>query len=636
MAAAPLSKSLARLAKTHSVALIEAAVVQEFLAQRGLTTRNRLLLGLASRDLDQTGPVRDEIRAIAPVLDIDTMLRVFEMATPVEDRDLNGAIYTPRNVTDYICERTLVRGDEVVVDPSCGAGAFLIAIARRLAAVSGRPIGDIIARQIIGRDILPYSIDHARIMLAVLALDAGDDREILVDRLGAGDALAPEWRAALIEQGGVDAVVGNPPYIRFQELPSEVREHLSTHEWKTTGAGNFNLYFAFFELGLGLLNDHGVLGYITPNSHFATKSARELRALLASSGLTEIIDCGNVSLFEVATYTAITFLARRAGPTFTFARLDRDEDKSQLGFIRRASLQSTDLRAGHWLLGYPDELAMLHAIEQCGTPLSRIANLTVGLATLRDNLYLLGTTERIGDSYRLVREGVAYDIEAAVTQPCVKVSAHRNQTSLDTTETRILFPYRESPDGTTTVVDEKTMADQYPGALSYLHSIREELIKRDHGKKTYEAWYAFGRRQGLSVAGRGQLLTPIYAGAPRFLIDPTPGRRFVSGYAVVPRIDAPLGRIWATPTGLRALRNILESDAMAAFVRLTSAPLAGGYRCYAGNYIAPFGIPAANNEEIRALSSMTPGATLAWYASKSGIDASVFTRLAGNETDAAA
>jgi hypothetical protein len=636
VAATPLSKRLAHLAKTYSVAHIEAAVVQEFLAQRGLTTRSKLLLGLAERDLDSTGPVRDAIRSIAPVLDIDTVLRVFEMAIPAEDRDLNGAIYTPRNVTDYICERTLVRGDEIVVDPSCGAGAFLIAIARRLATVSGQPMGDIIERQIIGRDILPYSIDHARIMLALLALDAGDDRETLADGLGAGDALAPEWRAAIAQAGGVDAVVGNPPYIRFQELPSEVREHLSTAEWKTTGAGNFNLYFAFFELGLGLLNERGRLGYITPNAHFATKSARELRVLLASGGLTEIIDCGNVSLFEVATYTAITFLAKQSGPTFTFARLDREEDKDRLGSIRRTALSASDLHSDHWLLGYPDEIAMLRAIEKCGTPLVRIANLTVGLATLRDGLYLLGTPKLIDDKYRVTRDGVTYDIEAALTRLCVKVSEHRNQASLDATETRILFPYREDGDGNVIVVDEKTMADQYPGALSYLLSIREELRKRDHGKKTYEAWYAFGRRQGLSVAGRGQLLTPIYAGSPRFLIDPIPGRRFVSGYAVVPRTDQPLGRIWATPTGLRALRNILESDAMAAFVRLTSAPLAGGYRCYAGNYIAPFGIPAMSTEEVAVVASMTRGEVLDWYASKSGIDASVFTRLTGNESEEAA
>ena len=145
----------------------------------------------------------------------------------------------------------------------------------------------------------------------------------LPDRLSTGDALDDAWLATTAATC-IDVVVGNPPYVRFQELPQATRRRLSDGSWRTTGEGTYNLYFAFFEIGWKLLKPTGRLGYITPNAHFATRAARGLRAYLTDrQGLDEIIDCGNVSIFpDAATYPAITYLSRTPTPTFTFGRLE--------------------------------------------------------------------------------------------------------------------------------------------------------------------------------------------------------------------------------------------------------------------------------------------------------------------------
>ena len=259
------SRRLAAFVKAYPVAAIESAVVVEFLAHHEKMTRNLLLCEvLAPIQVDPAAftSVRAALVELVPDLDLDMALRIFEQAIPVGDRDLNGAIYTPRHIADFICARAIGDPAANAIDPSCGAGAFLLAIVRRLMDLNGSngnlvPVGDIIEHQVIGRDILPYSIRHARILLALLACEAGDDRESFIDRLTVGDSLDPEWAAAIISGGGADVVVGNPPYVRFQELPISVREHLSA--WQTTSAGNFNLYFAFFELGLHLLSADGTV-----------------------------------------------------------------------------------------------------------------------------------------------------------------------------------------------------------------------------------------------------------------------------------------------------------------------------------------------------------------------------------------
>jgi len=654
MSTTPISRKLMRLTATYTMTQIEAAVVQEFLAVHHLTTINRILAPLAGYQDSTLEELRKEMRSILPNLDLDAALHVFEMAIPGRDKDLNGAIYTPRHITDYICAKALVRGDETTIDPSCGAGAFLIAAVRRLRSLSGRSVSEIITQQLYGRDILDYSIRHARILLALMALEAGEDNEEIPDNLAAGDSLSPEWRKELIDRGGLDAVVGNPPYIRFQELPSEVREHLSTKSWQTTGAGNFNLYIAFFELGLEILNENGVLGYITPNAYFSTRSARGLRELLRKGEhLREIIDCGTISVFEVATYTAITFLNKSASPHFLFARPDTESQQFHLDDLPRFQFASATLPDEHWLLGMGDEVSVLSGIEKVGKPLSEIASLGVGLATLRDWVFLVrnpvlvtldgtGLDKGCGECYRVEYEGKVFAIEKGITRPVIRVSDHPSQASMDQVETRVIFPYQEDSAGRPKVLGEETLRDTYPGAYWYFLAMKDELAERDHGKKTYDAWYAYGRRQGLVLPGQGQLLTTIYAARPRFLIDVAPGHLFVNGYAVIPKLTIKgagksvetseakpgLGVLWGTPEGLRALARILESDAMAVYVGLTSAPLAGGFRCYAGNYIANFGIPNVTSDQIATLANMTNSEAGVWYCQQAGLDPQVVSAMA--------
>ena len=126
--------------------------------------------------------------------------------------------------------------------------------------------------------------------------------EVFVDELG-------EPR----ENGGFDAVIGNPPYIRVQEIGREMADYCRARF--TCASGSFDAYLVFLERGIGLLAPHGRLGFIVPNRLFKLDFARRLRELLSQRELVdEVIDFGASQLFAGATnYTCILSSWTRPG-----------------------------------------------------------------------------------------------------------------------------------------------------------------------------------------------------------------------------------------------------------------------------------------------------------------------------------
>ena len=104
----------------------------------------------------------------------------------------------------------------------------------------------------------------------------------------------------LSESGGFHAVIGNPPYIRIQDLGRELAEYCRATY--TTASGSFDAYVPFLERSLGLLSPIGRLGFIVPNKLFKLEFGTKLRARFSEERLVEeIVDFGDAQLFDGAT-----------------------------------------------------------------------------------------------------------------------------------------------------------------------------------------------------------------------------------------------------------------------------------------------------------------------------------------------
>jgi len=104
----------------------------------------------------------------------------------------------------------------------------------------------------------------------------------------------------VIDRGGFDVVIGNPPYVRHEKIKA-IKERLKIEGYQSYN-GTADLYIYFFEQGYRLLKENGILSYITSNKYTRAKYGKEFREfVLNNTTILEYIDFNGVKVFESAT-----------------------------------------------------------------------------------------------------------------------------------------------------------------------------------------------------------------------------------------------------------------------------------------------------------------------------------------------
>ena len=183
------------------------------------------------------------------------------------DRRMNGVYYTPDRVVDWVVANVGVAGP--VLDPACGAGAFLRGVLRRCAGHER----DATLGQLHGRDSDPLAV---MLTQALLVRDAGGRRrhaEVLLQNIQVADSLRADWPAA-------QTVLTNPPFLtRLRELTAiDADLARSLRERLGPAAGPYTDVSALFLLRA---RQHAPrVGIVLPASVCATRDAAGIRLLV--------------------------------------------------------------------------------------------------------------------------------------------------------------------------------------------------------------------------------------------------------------------------------------------------------------------------------------------------------------------
>jgi len=596
-----MQKNLEKILNGYAPSIVETALVQLFVEANGISVKRNLLI---KQLIDDT---RESVLAAKELLtnkveaeNITDFVNIFELLVPRDDKKINGAFFTPQMITDFIVSQAITSASQKVCDPSCGCGAFLIAATIFISEKFKKNISDVIEENIYGVDIADYSVRRAKILLSLLALKNGSDKKNIKFNLKTADSLITDWGKFFPKtEEGFDVVIGNPPYVKFQDLNKELRKKLYK-DWRTLKTGNYNLYFAFFELGVAIMKVDGVLGYITPNNYFTSLAGVQLREYLESNRLIKkIIDFNHLKLFEAQTYTCITFLNKTQKDFFYYERIDDYENLNLLRKLRYSKVKFADLNNKKWRLLRDSDQENIKKIESTGKKLGNVVDIRVGIATCKDSVYFIDGSTLEGDYYYKLYQGKRYQIEKGITQPIAKISDFKIQNDLNKNIRRIIFPYRKN-NGTAEIIKKDELKKLYPNCYEYFVAAKAELAARDKSKIEYPEWYAYARTQGLNFFGK-KLLTPTFSFGPRFLLEQDENALFCNGYAVYLVDESNLFSKMEQKLNLDTLRKILNSRVMDYYIKLTSVSIEGGYPCYQKNFIELFGIPSFTSDELNFL-----------------------------------
>lgn len=201
-----------------------------------------------------------------------------------------GQVFTPPKVVDFMLD--LCRNTGRVLEPSAGDGAFFNALRQR------------------GRDVTGIEIDA---------------------RVAPAGARTMDF-FALPESERFTTIIGNPPYVRYQDIAVNTRKRLKSELFDKRS----NLFLFFIEKSIRHLDPGGELVFIVPREFIKLTSARRLNAWLFTQGsITHFFETGDVRVFAGATPNCAIFRFEKGrfdrrmadGRTFT-------ETNGQLMFLR--------------------------------------------------------------------------------------------------------------------------------------------------------------------------------------------------------------------------------------------------------------------------------------------------------------
>ncbi|MDD1418863.1 Eco57I restriction-modification methylase domain-containing protein [Dolichospermum sp. ST_sed1] len=276
------------------------------------------------------------------------------------------------------------------------------------------------------------------------------------------DFFDPEWMFGI--KDGFDICIGNPPYVRMEQI-KELKPVLQKQYECYTGRAD--LYVYFYERAYQLLREKGILTYISSNKYFRSAYGENLRQFLGkNTTINQLIDFGDAPIFTAIAYPSIIILSKEK-PNIK-ARVEAlawQEGESLNNFInvfnnQKILLAQSELKADGWRLEDTKVLDLLAKLRSVGTPLDKYVNgkFYRGIVTGLNEAFVISKKQR--DDF-IVEDPKSLE----VIKPFLR-GKDVKRWSADFAERYIIFAKRGF------------QIDKYPSIRKYLERYRTELSAR--------------------------------------------------------------------------------------------------------------------------------------------------------------
>ena len=392
---------------------------------------------------------------------------------------------------------------------------------------------------------------------------------------------------------GFDVVLGNPPYVRIQEMKKSRKEDVDYfNKVFQTPEGSYDMYVLFIEKGLSLLNRDGYLGYIVPNKFTKLNYGRNLRKLI-SKHLYRFIDFGDNQIFpKQTTYTGLLFLTAKENEKAEISKAPRLKGESEIknwlsGFEEELfEISTSKLGENAWILVSKKEGEILKKMESVSVKLEDVADeIIVGIQTSADDVYILELISDEFSHYRVYSKALKREVllEKELLKPLI-TGEDIERYFVKESRKLLLFPYRVSGERAE-LIPENELKEEYPDIWKYLKENEQRLRNRENGKMNNNRWYGYVYPKNLTKHERKKFGVPRLCNKLKAFFDEEGKYYFdnVDVNGILLNEDTPYSPYF--------LLAILNSKALDWRFKIGSVPFRGNYFSANKQFLSPLPIP---------------------------------------------
>lgn len=400
--------------------------------------------------------------------------------------------------------------DITICDPACGSGAFLNEALNFLIAehtlidewqsqlAGGSMVYQNIEHAILERNLYGVDINEESVEIAKLSLwlrTAQRHRKLnnlnnnivcgnsLISDKNVAGAKAFDFQAAfeqVFARGGFDVIIGNPPYVKLEQIKetSQQLEQVGFETFEKRG----DLYVLFVEQGFNLLKPNGKIAYIMPNKWLQAGYGKSLRQFFLRQNLQQLIDFGDVQIFEGATTYPCIFVAEKAAPSQTIQaallQTAQQDDFYQNVLANLQTFQAASFDENTWVISSQSGQDLLGSLKNKFPTLEQF---------IKGNVYY-GIKTGLNDAF-FISNNLAVEMENNLLKPMVQgrdlarygaVSAENQMLLIKKGFTKNLGIEDEES-------GEKYLMANYPKIYQYLSPFKEQAKNRsDKGEFWWE------------------------------------------------------------------------------------------------------------------------------------------------------
>lgn len=318
------------------------------------------------------------------------MIKPKESETSVSKK-LRGGYYTPSEICDFLCRWVIHKPNASVLEPSCGDGAFVDAIYQQLQYIGSD------YRHITFIELNAVEADKVRAKLRKLGMDHEKN-------VWTADFFQ-SCTTFLANKTSFDCIVGNPPFIRYQDFPDEQKDIAFTIMVRAglKPSRLINTWIPFLVSSTLLLKPGGRVGMVIPVELFQVKYAADTRLFLSEAFSKIFLITFKKLVFQNVQQEIVLFLGEKNGSEAhgitvieandisTLKILSLDDHLSDIKQINHSSDKWTQYFLSNKEIGVLREVKKDFSIPMSG----ECIEVDVGVVTGQNRFFVLNKTQMI-------------------------------------------------------------------------------------------------------------------------------------------------------------------------------------------------------------------------------------------------